>query len=72
MNRLPPNLWNNLKDISDFFEYSQRYSEVKVHHWDGINDTSGKYSTGINDTDGKFATCTAGIIDTGDKSASGK
>jgi hypothetical protein len=43
-----------------------------VHHKDGIIDTSGKYSTGINDTDGKFATCTAGIIDTGDKSASGK
>ncbi len=49
---------NNIRVISNFFENSRRYSQVKVHHrWQiaaGINDTDGKYATGINNTGGKF------------------
>ncbi len=54
---------NNIRIISNFFENSRRYSQVKVHHWcqwhrwqiaANINDTSGKFATGINYTGGKF------------------
>ncbi len=69
MNHLPQAPDNNSRIISNFFENSRRYSQVKVHHqcqrhrWQichrcqiaaGINDTGGKFSTGINDTGGKF------------------
>ncbi len=55
--------YNNIRIISNFFENSRRYSQVKVHHrcqwhrWQiaaGINDTGGKFATSINDAGGKF------------------
>ncbi len=59
---------NNIRIISNFFENSRRYSQVKVHHWcqrhrcqwhrwqiaASINDTGGKFATGINNAGGKF------------------
>ncbi len=53
---------NNIRVISNFFENSRRYSQVKVHHrcqrhrWQchWHRDTGGKFATGINDTGGKF------------------
>jgi hypothetical protein len=57
------------RTVSNFFENSRRYLQVKVHHrcqrhrwqichrWQiaaGINDTGGKFATGINRTGCKF------------------
>jgi hypothetical protein len=65
--------------ISNFFENSRRYSQVKVHHV--INDTGGKFATSfanVVDTDDKFATDVndtggnlPGINDTSGKFATG-
>jgi hypothetical protein len=63
MNHLPHAPDNNIRIISNFFENSRRYSQVKGHHrcqqhrWQiaaGINDTGGKFAIGINDTGSKF------------------
>jgi hypothetical protein len=44
MNHLPPSRWENLKSaISNFFEYFQRYSKVKV----GLVDTVGKFGNSV-------------------------
>jgi hypothetical protein len=53
MNHLPPSPKNNIREvISNFFENSQRYSQVKLHH---------RYQRhGV-----KCATCTAGVVDMG-------
>jgi hypothetical protein len=67
---------NNIRIISNFFENSRRYSQVKVHHrcqrhrwwwWcTGVVDTGGKFATGINDTGS--SPC---VVDTGGKFATG-
>ncbi len=67
----------NIRIISNFFENSQRYSQVKVHHRcrrhrqqnfatssPCVVDSGGKFATGVNDTGGKFA---AGVNDAGGK-----
>jgi hypothetical protein len=48
--------------ISNFFENSRRYSQVKVHHY-----TGGKFAIGINDTGAavNFFTGIVGVVDTG-------
>ena len=52
-----------IRTISNFFENSQRYLQVKVHHWyqrhrwqicTGVNDTGGKIADSINHTGGKL------------------
>ncbi len=64
---------NNFRIISNFFENSQRYSQVKVHHrcqrnwWQICHQCQWhrwQIATSINDTGRKFAT---GINDTGGK-----
>jgi hypothetical protein len=50
---------NNIWVISNFFENSLRYPQVKLHHCTGINNTGNKFATGTAGT--------AGVIDTGDK-----
>ena len=58
----PPAPEYPIRTVSNFFENSQRYSQVEVHHWyqrhrwqfaTRINDTGGKFATGVNDTGGK-------------------
>ncbi len=85
MNHLPPSSENNIRVISNFFENSRRYLQVKVHRGTvavGINDTGGKFATGINDTGSKFChqfclcqrrrwQLATGINDTGGKFATG-
>ncbi len=58
-----------IRTVSNFFENSRRYSQVKVHY--GINNTGGKFATGVNDTGHKFATSFASVLDTGGKFATG-
>jgi hypothetical protein len=61
-NQFPPAPEYPIRIVSNFFENSRRYSQVKVHRcqwhrWQiatGINDTGGKFAIGINDTGGKF------------------
>ncbi len=62
-----------IRTISNFFENSRRYSQVKVHHqcqrhrWPicyRCQRRRWQVATGINDTGGKFA---AGVVDTGGK-----
>ena len=64
---------NNIRIISNFFENSRRYSQVKVHHrcqrhrWQICHRCQWhrwRIAAGINDIGGKFAT---GINDTGGK-----
>ncbi len=64
---------NNVRIISNFFENSRRYSQVKVHHrcqrhrWQICHRWQWhrwQIAAGINDTGGRFAT---GINDTGGK-----
>ncbi len=43
---------NNIRIISNFFENSRRYSQVKVHH--GCQRHRWQIAAGINDTDGIF------------------
>ncbi len=56
--------------ISNFFENSRRYSQVKVHHrcqrhrWQICHRCQWQIAAGINNTGGKFA---SGINDTGGK-----
>jgi hypothetical protein len=58
---------NNIRVISNFFENSRRYFQVKVHHryqrhhWKILPqvppvlvDTSGKFAAGVNNTSGKL------------------
>jgi hypothetical protein len=47
MNQFPQALENTIRAVSNFFENSRRYSQLKV-------ETGGKFATGINDTSGKF------------------
>jgi hypothetical protein len=49
MNHLPQAPENNIRVISNLFENSRRYSQVKVHHRCG-----GKFATGVNDIGGKL------------------
>ncbi len=53
---------NNIRIISNFFENSRRYSQVKVHH--RCQRRRCQIATGINDAGDKFAT---GVIDIGGK-----
>jgi hypothetical protein len=50
MNHLPHAPENNIRVISNFFESSRRYLQVKVHRWYCINETGGKLATGLNNT----------------------
>ncbi len=64
----PPAPEYPIKTVSNFFENSRRYSEVKVHH----RDTGGKFAAGVNDTGGNLplvstTTFATGINDTGGK-----
>jgi hypothetical protein len=63
MNQFPPSPDYPIRTVSNFFENSRRYSQVKVHpgyqrhqrqNAAGINDTGGIFATDINDTGGKF------------------
>ncbi len=68
MNQFPPAPEYPIRTVLNFFENSQRYSQVKVchryqrHRWQichrcqqhCVNDTGGKFATGINDTGGKL------------------
>ncbi len=79
MNHLTQAPENNTRVISNFFENSWRYSQVKVHHqcqhrWQiaaSINDTSDKFAPCINDTGGKFChqfpLFATGVVDTAGK-----
>ena len=60
----PPVLEYPNRTVSNFFENSPRYSQLKVDH--RCLDTGGKFAAGVVDTGGKFA---AGIVDTGSKFA---
>jgi hypothetical protein len=46
MNHLSPNPSYYQKQRHELFENSQRYSQVKVHHRTGVNDTGGKLTSG--------------------------
>jgi hypothetical protein len=63
MNRFPQAPEYTIRAVSNFFENSRRYSQLKVDHRyqrhrckfaSGVNDTGGKITAGINDTGGKF------------------
>jgi len=55
----PQALEYTIRAVSNFFENSRRYSQLKVDHryqrHRGVNDAGGKIAAGINDTGGKFA-----------------
>jgi hypothetical protein len=53
---------NNTRVISDFFENSWRYSQIKMHHW--YQDTGGKLPPLSTTPATKFATSSAGVVDT--------
>jgi hypothetical protein len=57
VNHLPQASDNSIRVITNFFENSRRYLQVKVHHqyqqdW-GKFAAGGNYTTGINNTSGK-------------------
>ncbi len=70
MNQSPPSPEYTIRAVSNFFENSQRYSQLHVDHRYQFA-TGVKIATGINDTGGKFATSFTSVVDTGGKFATG-